>query len=169
MSFCWSEQIIFSGLFYSRQFHKEISIKRFHYAGFFTIILTERIEQTLVTRIFRDCYQHRMINVNVLQFDQIDRQVHVYTYFPYAPNHCEVIESIFLFSMINQSISMQDDFFPNKLRNFHKCPLLLATYTIPPYMILQKTGDGTYITKGKRVSIFIHVFWVLDIDIGFRL
>lgn len=155
-----SSNTIFSGLFYfrfSRQFHKEISTKRFHYAGFFTIILTERIQQTFITQIFRDCWEHRMINVNVLQFEQSDRQVYAYTYFPYASNHCELIKSTFLLSMKNQSISMEKDFFPNKIRNFHKCPLFLATYAIPPYMILQQTGDGTHITKGTDWPAFLKI------------
>lgn len=112
------------------------------------------MEQSLVSRIFHDCYQHRIVNVNVLAFESIDRQVNVYTYFPYAPNHCEFIQSTFIFSMKNHSISMKRDFFPSKLRNFHKCSLFLATYAIPPYMILQQTTDGALITRGIEGNLF---------------
>lgn len=112
------------------------------------------MEQVMITQIFHDCWKHHMINVNVLRFEQMDQHVYVYTYFPYTLNHCEYIESTFLFSMKNQSISIKSDFFPNKLRNFYKCPLILATYTIPPYMILHKSDDGTYITKGIEGNLY---------------
>lgn len=112
------------------------------------------MKQAMITQIFHDCWKHHMINVNILQFEENDDQVHVYTYFPYTPNHCEYIESTFLFSMGNQSISMKNDFFPNKLRNFHQCPLLLATYTIPPYMILHHLDDGSYITNGIEGNLY---------------
>lgn len=137
-----------------RQFYKEIKDKNIHYAGYFTIILTEHMEQAQLTQIFRDCWQHHMINVNVLQFQQNDEQVHVFTFFPYTPNHCDYIESEFVFSMENHSISIQNDLFPNKLKDFFKCPLLLATYSIPPYMILQRLADGAYITKGIEGTLY---------------
>lgn len=137
-----------------REFYEEIKVKYIYNAGFFTIILTEHMEQTKITQIFRDCWEHHMINVNVLQFKETDEQVHVYTFYPYTPDHCEYIESNFLFSMENHTISIQDDLFPNKLRDFFKCPLLLATYTIPPYMILQRLADGTYITKGIEGKLY---------------
>lgn len=122
----------------------------------------------MITRIFHDCWKYHMINVNVLRFEPNDHQVFVYTYFPYTPNHCEYIESTFLLSMGNHSKSIEKkrrkgspkkpqplkDFFPKKFQNFHKCPLLLATYTIPPYMILQKSGDGTYTTNGIEGNLF---------------
>lgn len=110
----------------------------------------------MITRIFHDCWKHHMINVNVFQFSRNDDQVHVYTYFPYTPNHCEHIKSTFLFSMGNHSIAIKTDLFPNKLRNFHNCPLLLATYTIPPYMILQQSNDGSgaYTTKGIEGNLY---------------
>lgn len=108
----------------------------------------------MMTRIFLDCWKHHMININLLQFDQNDRRVYVYTYFPYTPNHCEHIESTFLLSMGNHSISIKNEFFPNKLRNFYKCPLHLATYTIPPYMILHKSNDGTYKTNGIEGNLY---------------
>lgn len=138
----------------NRQFYKEISVERFHYAGFFTIILTQHMRQTEITRIFHDCWKHHMINVNVLRFEEADYQVHIYTFFPYSPNHCEYIESTYLFSMGNNSISMKNDMFPNKLRDFFNCPLLLATYSVPPYMILERLADGTYITKGIEGKLY---------------
>lgn len=137
-----------------RQFYKEISIKTLHYGGFFTIILTEHLEQSEITQIFIDCWSYRMVNVNVLRFDEIEEQVIAYTYFPYTSDHCERIESTFLMSMSNRSIALQNSMFPNKLKSFHGCKLWLATYTIPPYMILQELSNGTYTTKGIEGKLY---------------
>lgn len=113
------------------------------------------MEQAKITQIFEDCWKHyHMINVNVLQFQQNDGHVHVFTFFPYTPSHCERIESTFAFTIGNQSISLKNDIFPNKLRNLFRCPLYLATYTIPPYMILHQLTDGTYITNGIEGTLY---------------
>lgn len=137
-----------------RQFYKEISIKSFHYGGYFTIILTEPVQLTKITQILIDCWKFRMVNVNVLQYDVIEKRVIAYTYYPYTEHHCEQIQSTFLSYMNNQSFSIRTAFFPNKLKNLNGCPLFLATYTIPPYMIVHKLSNDTYITKGIEGNLY---------------
>lgn len=137
-----------------RQFKKELNIRSVQYAGFFTIVLTEYVKQSEITKIFIDCWKHHMINVNVLNYDANNIQVNVYTYFPYSPSHCEHIESTFLMSFNNQSINLRTDYFPDKLRNFHGCPLWLATYDVPPYMILHKFTNGSYQTDGIEGNLY---------------
>lgn len=110
-------------VFCSRRFHDEISTKTIHHAGFFTIILTEYLAEAMITQIFIDCWKLRMLNVNVLRFDIVPDEVNAFTYFPFSSSYCERIESTFLVSMNNYSISLQDHIFPNKLTDFHGCPL----------------------------------------------
>lgn len=95
-----------------------------------------------------------MINVNVLCLDETRDQVNVYTHFPYTPNSCDRIEPSLLMSISNETISLDNDFFPNKLKNFHQCPLWLATYNIPPYMILNKGNDSSYVTRGIEGNLY---------------
>ncbi|XP_055325489.1 uncharacterized protein LOC129579433 [Sitodiplosis mosellana] len=138
-----------------RHFYQEINVKSVHYAGYFTIILTEYIEKDEITQIFQDCWKYRMINVNVLCPDEIEDQVNVYTYFPFTPNSCDRIQSTLLMTFSNESISIDDSFFPMKLKNFHKCNLFLATYNIPPYMILNHHHtDGSYVTRGIEGNLY---------------
>lgn len=91
-----------------------------------------------------------MINVNIIQFDLLDKNAKVYTFFPYTKRHCTRIQSTFLLAL-NQSISIETLLFPNKLRNFFGCPIYLATYNVPPYMIL--TADS-HETSGIEVFHF---------------
>lgn len=95
-----------------------------------------------------------MINVNIIKFDANDGDVNVYTYFPYTPSHCEHIESIFLMSLNDKSIDLRTQYFPDKLRNFHGCPLWLATTPIPPYMILSELSNGSYQIDGIEGNLY---------------
>lgn len=95
-----------------------------------------------------------MINVNVLCWDEIEEHVNVYTYFPYTAMGCEHINSTLLMTLRNKTIISEDDFFPKKMRNFHGCPIWMATYTVPPYMILSELSDGTYITRGIEGNLY---------------
>lgn len=104
------------------------------------------MHKSVLTEIFEDCWKHHIINVNILLFDPDQLQVNVYTFFPYTPTSCEHITSTLLMTMTNQSLRYS--FFPQKLQNFHGCPLWLCTYTIPPYMILKQKPDGSYFTQG---------------------
>lgn len=96
-----------------------------------------------------------MLNVNILRFDMVQDQVNAFTYFPFSSSYCERIEMTLLGAMNNNnSAALQDNIFPNKLTDFHGCPLWLATYNVAPYMILQQTDDGSYITKGIEGKLY---------------
>lgn len=86
--------------------------------------------------------------------DEMKDQVNVYTYFPFTPYSCNQIETTLLMNFSNESISLENSFFPVKLKNFHKCPLFLATYNIPPYMIMNEHKDGSYVTRGIEGNLY---------------
>lgn len=140
-----------------------------HYSGFFTFVLTEFVERSEITQIFIDCWKHRMINVNVLIFNAAGDEVVVNTYFPYRPSHCEHIESSFLMSLSNESIDLRHEYFPNKLHNFYGCPLILATYAVPPYMILHRTINGSLETRGIEGNLYHELASTLNFRPLFRI
>lgn len=137
-----------------RHFHGGATIKTIHFGGYFTIILTEHIERVDIAAIFRDCWKHHMVNVNVMSWDEVDNQVNVFTYFPFSLDSCEQIEPVLLMTISNETIFSDRDLFRNKLKNFHGCPLWLSTYTVPPYMILHEMGNGVYKAKGIEGNLY---------------
>lgn len=94
--------------------------------------------------------------------DEMRDKVNVYTYFPFTPYSCERIESTFLMNFNNESISVDNSFFPVKLKNFHECPLFLATYNIPPYMIMKQHKDGSYVTRGIEGNLYRELSKILN-------
>lgn len=143
-----------------RRFYQEINVKSIHYGGYFTIVLTEYIDQDEITKIFVDCWKYRIINVNILCLAETGDHVNVYTYYPFTPNSCNQIESTLLMTFSTKTISLDDSFFPIKMKNFHRCPLLLATYNIPPYMILNQREDGP--TKGIEGNLYTELSKLLN-------
>lgn len=87
--------------------------------------------------ILRDCWSLYIANEIILATSSDYEQVFSYTYFPYTPNHCGVVEPIVLDHFENGAfVRGRTTFFPDKFRNFHKCPLIMSTYNFTPFMIM---------------------------------
>lgn len=122
----------------------------FNFAGFYTIILTKHSDDChgIVRQIFEDCWSLYIGHVNLLIPTEDNETILLYTYFPFTPERCETVEPVIYDYFENDTFSINAPIFPNKFQNFHKCPLKISTYNIPPYMILKRHPNGTYHLDG---------------------
>lgn len=129
--------------------YAQMSDTRFNYAGLYTVVLTESssYQYETISRILQDCWARHITNVVVLVSIHPYAQTAIYTYFPYTRFHCEAVAPVILnyFSGAHFQTNLSVDFFPNKIRNMHACPLRLALYELVPHMFLHvsRFANGT--------------------------
>lgn len=119
-------------------------------SGYYTIALTEYSDDYMVTirKILANCWSVYVTNVNVLVPTQDYETVLMYTYFPFTSEKCEGVEPVLSDRFTNDAFQLKAEIFPEKFRNFFKCPLRVALYSLPPFMILKRNPDNSYHIDG---------------------
>lgn len=130
----------------------------FDYTGFYTIVLTESNDNQyqLIRKIFEDCWSLYISNINLLTLKNTEPTALQYTFYPYTIAHCEQVDPVIQNFFINatSSFTLNTTMFPEKFRNFYKCPLILSTYNLAPHMLLTPQLNGSYFTDGMDGIIF---------------
>lgn len=76
-----------------------------------------------------------MANVIVLAPTSTDDSILMYTFFPYTAEHCENVLPI-VYNEFNGTFIQNVPIFPEKFQNLFRCPLKVATYNFPPFVML---------------------------------
>lgn len=129
-----------------RLIFNQMSDTSFDYTGYYTIVLTtyrsDRIE--IITKILIDCWQLNITNVLVLVSIAARSITAAYTYFPYTQFHCGIVAPVPINYYYNGSFCLPTTtLFASKMKNLYNCPLTVATYLIPPYMLFDSLPNGT--------------------------
>uniref|UniRef100_A0A182JIF6 Putative ionotropic receptor ligand binding domain-containing protein n=1 Tax=Anopheles atroparvus TaxID=41427 RepID=A0A182JIF6_ANOAO len=114
------------------------------FSGYYLIVLTaigQLLPETL-QRIFAFLWSLNVVNVNVVTADLEDhsrwQSVLMYTYYPYREGACEQILPRLLHRFRKgQRMDKAVQMFPEKLDNFHECCITVATFHLPPYVLLR--------------------------------
>lgn len=132
-----------------------MSAETYDFVGFYTIVLTKHsnTNQETVANILKDCWSLYIANVIVLIPTENYEQIELYTYFPYTPEHCEGVEPVLYDYFENGTFALNVSIFPDKFRNFHKCPLTASLYHLPPFVILKPQSNGSYHIDGIEGTI----------------
>lgn len=119
--------------------------------GFFIVVFanqTVNVNESLILDVF---WKKSFYNVDILS-ESFDGSVALLTFFPFKENRCRIAESTQINRFINQSWTNQE-FFPEKMKNFYKCLIKFGT---PPALLsyLQvKHYDGSVEYVGSDVEI----------------
>ncbi|XP_058448297.1 uncharacterized protein LOC131428390 [Malaya genurostris] len=118
-----------------------MKVRTYDYTGWFLVIVSDTSSNSnhTVREIIADLWSHYIVNVGILitHADTSD-SVDYFTYFPYGNGHCEDVRPRLWNTFTNgQYMDPSRQLFPNKLANFYGCSLKLATFHIPPFMILR--------------------------------
>lgn len=120
----------------------------YDFKGFYTIVIYDEFNFEIVNRILGDCWKLYISNVEILVPSKTFDTVHVYTYYPYGPDYCELVKPFEQDVFINNTFARNSQIFPEKFNNFYKCPLTLATYDFRPHMMLAPIENGSFILDG---------------------
>lgn len=122
--------------------------KKFDYTGFYSIVFTEYCDQEILQRVLIDCWSLEISNAIILTPAMQHEKINLYTYFPYTMEHCAAIVPVIYDYFENGNFSLNRPIFPNKFRNFHKCPLMIPTYSFAPYISLTQLPNGIFTVGG---------------------
>lgn len=144
----------------------------FDYRGFYLIALViyDRDQYSQMKRILEKMWAIYITRVNVIlrQYKNENEAV-MFTYYPFSPFYCEQVHPVVHNYFIDTNFTMNNEHFPRKTKNLHKCPIKVAAFNVPPYMILTKLQNGSYHTDGIE-GILLRVLsqrmnFTVDVDI----
>ncbi|XP_050088115.1 uncharacterized protein LOC126572642 [Anopheles aquasalis] len=126
----------------------ELDPAQHDYSGYYLLVLTryDRLLPATLQQLFARLWQLNIVNVNVIATDLGDRsrlqQVLLYTYYPYRADGCERIVPQLLHRYERTpdgegSPPAPLELFPDKLANLHGCPVTVATFQLPPFVLLE--------------------------------
>lgn len=129
----------------------------FEYQGFYTIVISYSDDlYEIMTRIFEELWLRYIVNVNILWMPaENDKEAMVYTYYPYTSFYCSEAKPVQLDQYRDGAWLTKADFFPNKMTNLHGCPLRVATFSNPPFMII--VDHGQYVEVDGIDGILLRV------------
>lgn len=130
-------------------FLEKFTITMFDYTGHYLLLWmsTNKTEEEFV-RVFGIFWTKYVVNIIIITPD--DSGVAVYTYFPFQENKdCEKINLRKLTEPVKGDKNGANlPHFPPKLLNFYGCPLKVATYNLPPVVMVKDNDDGTKYLDG---------------------
>lgn len=98
-----------------------------------------------INKILEDCWSLYIANSIILTPTEDYETILMYTFFPYTREHCERSNAIVYDYFENGKFVRNASIFPEKFGNLFRCPLKIATYSYPPYIMLPERSNDTYI------------------------
>ncbi|XP_053699478.1 uncharacterized protein LOC128746455 [Sabethes cyaneus] len=142
-----------------RRISAGMKIRTYDYTGNFLIVVSDSSNSSYrtVQEIMDDLWSHYIVNVGVLMtFDDSPGNAYYYTYFPFGNGYCEQVRP-WLWKIFRDGRWDAREFYPEKLTDFHGCPLKLASFDIPPFMMLEFGSDGSVVNTDGLDGIVVRV------------
>ncbi|KAG5684346.1 hypothetical protein PVAND_013581 [Polypedilum vanderplanki] len=126
---------------------------RFITGGYFIIIFENGTKENS-HMIFKLLWELYIYNINLLRRE--NDTIIVETFIPFQPSKCNQTEPVEIAKYKNKKfITKPENFFPQKFRNFHCCPIKVITFeTIGPAVLKQDFSNGTQKLFGRDIEIF---------------
>lgn len=127
-----------------RRIFKKMTTGRFNFQGYYLIVMTKSFDENQVqTRILEDLWSSYIVNVNVVQMSTRSKdQCDLFTYFPYSEIYCEEVHPVVLSTYHNgKGFNNVARWFPNKMQNLYQCPISVAIFSNPPFIVLQNSDS----------------------------
>lgn len=138
----------------------KVDSDKYELNGGYVILLTKEIESEYeLKKIFENLWSHYIVNVIVIVKKLDENFISIYTYFPFAPGKkCENSDPTLLttYDSINGFKDKKVNLTPRKTSNFYGCPLSMATYNYPPFiMIDEDKEDNIEGIEGALIKEFL--------------
>lgn len=133
----------------STRLNRIINDELFDFSGFFLVVMVRKYENQYkdMEDIFRDMWQHFIINVNILIFNSAD-ELEMFSFYPYTAVYCGRVFPILMNKFVDSSFVSSNKHFDDKLKNLFSCPLTVVTFSIAPMMIVKRGLNGKPVLSG---------------------
>lgn len=131
--------------------------------------------ELMLEKIFGLAWKFGVLDFNVLLPHRTELQWALVTYQPFQQSCIALdVQYILTFNYSNYAYDMNitlNELYPSKNRNFNKCPITIATYNVPPYvMIKNKTINGQNISiyDGIEVTVIKNIAKAINLTLRFE-
>lgn len=123
-------------------FYESLTRRNFAFEGFYTIV-TPRISNDNATLLFARLWKRFIYNVNILTMHGDDDEVFLESFLPFQEMSCHETNPIVINKFLRgKQIWSDNEFFPYKFNNFHKCTVRAATFEYAPAVIKEKDSKS---------------------------
>ncbi|CAO1346132.1 unnamed protein product [Diamesa hyperborea] len=131
-----------------RQIYNCLLAEKFVYQGYFLFVLVEYYSEQYVemTQALEDLWQIYIVNVNILMRSPLNNVMDMYTYYPFTQSYCGKVYPVLINQFINSQFQIAGNYFVDTISNMHQCSLTVATFNIPPLMMIEFTQDSFKLT-----------------------
>lgn len=129
-------------------------------SGYFLVII-DSCSIINSDEIFHASWGHYIHNINILCRD--NDTIAIKTFLPFQADSCGNTSSIVL-SIAD--ILRTSDFYPDKLKNLHGCPIKVATFYYPPITMRETLGDGSFKYTGSEMDLSFGIAGALNFSIN---
>jgi len=123
--------------------YEVMDLQHFDFQGFYLIIISNNTGNNyeMMVNMFERLWIKQIVNINILWMPQGNvAETMMYTYYPYSESYCGKAIPIKLNQFRFGKWLHESHFFPNKMSDLHGCPLHVATFRNPPFMIIKEHG-----------------------------
>jgi hypothetical protein len=129
------------------------------------LILTFNQSQAFHQILFRTFWNFHAFNVNLI-FTDTDNTTKMTSFTPFTEGKCDNFESkVINFYNSSQRKWSNQVIFPEKMKNFHKCPIRLATFDYPSGTVVTNSTDisGHDIDMLRAIAVMMNFTLVIDV------
>ncbi|XP_053956240.1 uncharacterized protein LOC128861888 [Anastrepha ludens] len=124
--------------------------------GVYAIYLVQHKETDIIKdirKILAKMFSLHIIDVIVITLNIQGEGFSVYSFEVFSEKHCRNVKPVVVNHFIAGHFN-ESDLFPNKLKNFHNCPIRVISKNVPPFFSHQKqNADGPIIFKGVEAKL----------------
>ena len=135
-------------------FASKITSEFFHFSGYYVFIF-EHASFDEMSKIFKKLWDFYIHNVIILTRDKVDGSIDISTFVPFSEFGCNVTSPTKVAKFeVGRFINKPAMFFPDKFKNFYKCPLKVSTFeSLAPSVLREDFANGSYRLYGKDVEV----------------
>ena len=118
----------------------------------FLVFCEDKIGNLILVKMFESFLAHAIFDVNVLIFNE--ESVVMVSFIPFQDNECRNASPVII-NVYNEAKRewLDDNIFPNKLKNFHRCPLSISTLEYPPAVMKKILNNGSAHYYGCDIEV----------------
>ncbi|KAG5671746.1 hypothetical protein PVAND_001926 [Polypedilum vanderplanki] len=141
-----------------KEITKKIVSKYFNFRLYFIIVLLNGTEKDIQI-IFDDMWKKFIFNINIVHCCR-DNEALITTFMPFHSERCSDTAPV--------ELNKSSDFFPDKMKDLHNCPIIVATsLDADPCVYAMETANGSSVPAGSDVHVIETLSNVLNFSINY--
>lgn len=142
---------------------ENISKFNFDFQGYFSVIFVEKISSTQISKVFEKSWKLYIHNFNLITISE-RKTFSLFTYEPFQTNKCGDTNPEIKIPNAQNHFKQSVELFPNKLKNFHNCPIRIPRVNYFPAIQFSENSANSTLT-GIEGELLMAIKTALNFEI----